>query len=159
MKLGWVVGGVMAVGALGLLVCPCVCGGNFATPKKGCLSNLKQLSQSLLVYAAANDDLAPFQEWMTCLVPGTTGENVGSCPLVVKDDKQYGYAMNAEIIGSKLSTLDPTTVAMFDTDALGASVIANLAARANRHGLGGNVGRVDGSAKFVRDNQNNMAKP
>lgn len=159
MKVGWVIGSVVGLGIVGLLAFEFLLGGNYATPKKHCLSNLKQLSQSLLAYAAANDDQAPPQDWMTHLLPGTIGEDVGSCPLIIEEGKKFGYAMNADIIGPKLSNLDPTTISLFDTEALGPSVIANLAARATRHGPGTNVAIVDGSAKFLRDPQSNIVKP
>lgn len=150
MKVAWVVGGVIAAGVVFMLSTPgCLTDARYSV-KAHCASKIRQLTASLLLYAAANDDCAPRQDWLEQLAPATKNSEIRSCPLVKQQGKEFGYAMNEAILGKSISKLDPATIALFDTDALGPSVIANLAAMSNRHGGGSLTGRLDGVAKYKR---------
>lgn len=75
------------------------------------------------------------------------------CPQVIKDGKHFGYAVKLGLVG--MNTLEvkdhDKTVMFFETDALGESVVANLAARCARHSKDGSiVTYLDTRARFVK---------
>ncbi len=82
----------------------------------------------------------------------TRNREAMECPEIVKAEKHYGYAMKIGMIGLNIHTIaEPqATAVFFETDALGKSIVANLAARSGRHKGGSLVGYMDSHAKFVR---------
>lgn len=126
----------------------------FAQPSQNghrpvCLSNLKQLSTAMLIYEFDFDDRLPLENWADAILIYLKHEDLLHCPQAA----QYGYAMNMEVVGAKVKEEDPKrarTVLLFDTDALGRNVVANLAARSrSRHKGGSNVSYLDARARWV----------
>lgn len=79
---------------------------------------------------------------------------IWSCPDILQQKKHGGYAMNYAVMGKRLSDYEhpETTVMLFETDALGIDVIANLAARCGRHNGGSQIASLDGHGKYRKLN-------
>ncbi|MEQ1823778.1 MAG: hypothetical protein ABL949_14820 [Fimbriimonadaceae bacterium] len=129
-------------------------------PKTLCLSNVKQFSKAMLMYAESNNDTLPKNSWVQPLMPiiksgpdwSKSDDGVWSCPDVLNQNKHGGYAMNSAVMGKRLSDFEhpETIVTIFETDALGIDVITNLAARSGRHNGGSQIGCLDGHARFKK---------
>jgi hypothetical protein len=124
-----------------------------ASVKTQCLSNIKQTSTATALYLSDNDDRMPLANWMTSLMAYIKDRELMQCPQVKRDGKHFGYALKLGAVG--MNTLEvkdhDKTVMYFETDALGESVVANLAARCARHRPdGSNVSFLDTHARFVK---------
>ncbi|MEQ1823240.1 MAG: hypothetical protein ABL949_12065 [Fimbriimonadaceae bacterium] len=121
-------------------------------PKTQCLSNIKQMSTATAIYWADHDDHMPLENWIDGLYPYTKSHEMTDSPEVTEEKKRYGYALKIGVLGvNAAKEKEPEHTAMyFETDALGKSVVANLAARSGRHNGGSNVGYMDTHGKFKR---------
>ncbi|MEQ1823241.1 MAG: hypothetical protein ABL949_12070 [Fimbriimonadaceae bacterium] len=140
------------LGCLWLILLPVWRTNGYPLHKVECLSNLKQLGTSTAIYLGDNDDRMPLENWMDDLYPFVKSLDLMECPLVTKEKKRYGYALKIGVVGIKASTeKEPErTATFFETDALGKSVVANLAARSGRHlKRGSHVGYLDTHVRFV----------
>lgn len=106
-------------------------------PKTRCISNLKQLSTSLHIYADAHDQRMPASEWADVVNSYAQDWELHTCDKVKARRLKWGYAFNWSFLGVETDEVtDPSkSVLLFETDALAKSVIANLAALGTpRHG-------------------------
>lgn len=81
------------------------------------------------------------------------------CPTTFRVKPQTGFAYKLGLAAARLSSVqDPEhTVLFFETEALAHDVVANLAARCERHDRGGsNVVYADGHGKY--ENMNAVLK-
>lgn len=147
-----ILAGLVLVAIIAAVVAPILAHGNPATPKKHCLYNMKQISTATAMYRQDWSDRMPLENWIDGLYPYTKSREVTDCPLIKEEKKHFGYAMKFGLPGVNiLKEKEPEHTAMyFETDALGKSVIANLAARSGRHNGGSNVGYMDTHGKFKR---------
>jgi prepilin-type processing-associated H-X9-DG protein len=150
---------ICLVAALLLFICFWPIGG---TPKEqskktACLSNLKQLSLLLTMYAGDNDGLTPKDDWAEALTQGKDRYKfLALCPTASTDKLKGGFALSLAMAGVKIpKSADPErTITFFETDALGPSVISNLAARnRDRHDGGSHVAYLDGHAKRIPEDE------
>lgn len=140
------------LGCLGLMLIPVFSSTRHPAYLTTCKDNLKDIGTGSAIYLGDNDDRMPLENWMDCLHPYTKNPDVMGCPFVTRERKRFGYAFKLGVLGIKASTeKEPErTATFFETDALGKSVVANLAARSGRHKKGSHVGYLDTHAKFVR---------
>jgi len=142
------------VGVSGVILFPIYAGDREVQPRTSCLVNLRQLGVCVQIYTGDWDDRYPAVGWHDELLVYTKSSDRFSCPQLVREEKQYGYAFHAPLLGVKTSEIpinDQSKFPMlFETNALAKGVIANLAAQSRaRHGNGSNVAFCDTSAKFV----------
>lgn len=122
------------------------------TPFVGCPGNVKQLGTSLQIYLNDNDNSFPTDDWHLASLPYTRNEDLYTCNTLKGKGLRWGYAMNSSFAGKKIAagTDGSKSVLMFEIDALGPGVIANLGAIAQpRHGKAVVVGRLDSSIKTL----------
>ncbi len=136
------------LGCLGLILVPIFARPGHPAYLTTCKSNIKEIGTGTALYLGDNDDRMPLEDWMDSLLPYTKNRDMMGCPFV----SRYGYGLKIGVVGINASKeKDPEHTAMyFETDALGKSVVANLAARSGRHKKGSHVGYLDTHAKFVR---------
>lgn len=124
-----------------------------------CLSNVKQYATAMLLYSEDHDGRMPIEGWIEVIEPyrsirGKRAPDELQCPEVA----HHGYAMNLQAVGVKVP-VRARIVLVFETAALGQSVIMNLAGRVrDRHiNSGGKrystVAYSDGSAKVIPEGQ------
>lgn len=110
-----------------------------------------QVGISLILYADSNDDRLPVDDWAQAVAPWTNHYDGARCYSVPDKGRFSGYALNVEVLGKELKKLDPREVLLFETDAVGKGVIANLNARnVDRHKGGSFVFRADSEPDFIR---------
>jgi prepilin-type processing-associated H-X9-DG protein len=117
-----------------------------------CLSNVKQQVVALVLYESDWDEHYPVKEWQTSLAKYTKARDF-SCDEVTKKGGKDGYALDWHLLGADAKKIaDPTrTAVVFETDALGRDVVANLAAvSVGRHKEGSNFGYADAHAKWKK---------
>lgn len=118
--------------------------------KTQCISNMKQLSMSIHLYADAHDQRMPSSEWADATYPYSKNWELHTCDKVQEKGLKWGYAFNWAVVGVETSAVtDPSkSVLLFETDALAKGVIANLAAVGTpRHGKGITVSCFDTSTR------------
>jgi prepilin-type processing-associated H-X9-DG protein len=114
--------------------------------KATCLSNLKQLSMAMLMYAPDSDEvLPPANKWETVLRPYHKSDRILSCPA---DGQPHSYALNANIAGASMRAVKSpgTTVALFESNQHKPNSAGTKAAVAGppRHMGGNHYAFVDG---------------
>jgi len=115
-----------------------------AAPRAACLSNLKQIAVAFAIYTTDNDDRFPPADWQTASMPYTKSTTFFSCPTVAHD----GYGMNSAWLEKRAP--DQPRPLLFETDALGKSVVMNMAGRnKDRHSGWSNVTYTDLSTRSV----------
>jgi prepilin-type processing-associated H-X9-DG protein len=124
-----------------------------------CLSNIKQQSLGILMYAQDYDEQLPPKnaKWMDLAASNIKNEKVFHCPSL-KGGVGYGYAMNPEPLGKKIAKIaNPETVSLiFDAESgLTKNAFADpKAGLAYRHARKmANVAYLDGHAKGVTRGQ------
>jgi len=118
-----------------------------------CLSNLKQLSMALNMYA--NDwggKLPPASRWVAALKPYIKSEAVFRCPSD-RSGHPVNYAMNSRLSGRKLGDIvnPAAAIVLFDSSSESPNPADAGASLAKRHNGGANVAYVDGHCKWLRD--------
>jgi prepilin-type processing-associated H-X9-DG protein len=164
----WVIVGVIGVcGCGGILVLAAVLFPVFAQARLSaqrtqCLSNVKQMSTAALMYSTDNDGRLPLDaNWMDGIERLVRSDRVLGCPVLSRSrpfmrvaSGAYGYAVNKTTSGKVLANIkDPYAVIwVFESSDLRRNVSEDPAfsTAPNRHGLGRNVGYIDGHAKFIR---------
>lgn len=142
---------IILIAIAGVIIWPML-SPNRSSPATICLSNVKQQSVSHLLYQADWDDHYPVKAWQTSLAKYTKATDF-SCDEVTKKGGKDGYAMDWHLLGADAKKIaDPArTVVVFETDALGREVVANLAAvSVGRHKKGSNFGYADAHAKWKK---------
>lgn len=139
------------------IIFPILAGGETPT-KVSCLSQMKQISTSTMIYAGDFDDRMPLDNWNIEVMPYLRNEALLHCPELqriaekqkAKVINRYGYAMHLTVMGKRMNRVSPKEIMLFETDALGAGVVANLAARNHtRHRKTSNVVYMDTSGKSI----------
>lgn len=146
------------LGVLGAYVLqPVFPGDGIRAPTSICLSNVKQSSLGLVMYAADENDRLPLRDrWMDATLPYVKQETIWHCPLVPKG--VYGYAYNGALSGVKQMTFDAGGSVPMVYDSVNpirnaSDPLASLplpGRHGRKEGGGSNtVGFVDGHAKSV----------
>lgn len=120
------------------------------SPATACLSNLKQSSLALILYAGdENDRFAPRDHWMDASYPYTKTEAIWHCPTVPKG--AYGYAFNGALSGAKAPKDAASTPLVYDSvnPIRNASDLVASLPLPGRHKGKNNVGYADGHARTV----------
>lgn len=124
-----------------------------------CLSNVKQSSLGLIMYADDENDRFPLRDlWMDATLPYVKREEIWHCPSVPKG--VYGYAFNGALTRIKVTKLDePGAIPMIYDSVNPLRNASDLCASLplpGRHGKndGGEAGRnmvgfADGHAKAI----------
>ena len=166
---GWAIAGIIVGGGcfllffgvaiLGAILFPVFAQAREKARQSACLSNLKQMSMAMRMYALDHNGAYPASAgWMYGLDPyvrrrsATASESdVFRCPSVPRG--QHGYAMNSRASGANLQRLlsPATLVTLYDS--------RNLARNASdpgvslptppRHGRGNNLAYADGRVKWT----------
>jgi hypothetical protein len=123
------------------------------TEAQTCVSNVRQLSMGMLMYAEDYDQVYPSSEWQTALMPYVRQPASFTCPVVKRLGGSGGYALNDELVGASLSKIkDPASeTAIFETPILQPNVVASPlnSGKVGRHPDGDTVGYADGHVKAV----------
>ena len=147
----WALLAIVVLGGACVLLGPF--GGNSkeAAKRFACLSNVKQLTVAMNLYAEKFDGRYPTPSWWPQLKLTVKNEGLLTCPQMYTEKKRNGYAMYLALVGLRAADFkDPAKeILIFETAALGEGVVANLAAMVGeRHNGGSNLGFADGHAKF-----------
>lgn len=105
--------------------------------KLRCISHIKQLGTSFLIYADSHDDRMPLVDWADGIYPYAKNWEFYTCDRIEERNMKWGYAMNFEVLGVDYGTVTKPgeEIILFETDALAKSVVANTAAVSTpRHG-------------------------
>ncbi len=115
-----------------------------------CLSNAKQLSMGLLMYAQDYDEkLPPMNQWNEGTYPYIKNAEVYRCPYE-SDRKVPSYALNRWLQNVVLSKVTPDVVLIFDSvPGANRSGSSGLFPNPSRHQNTQTVGFVDGHAKSI----------
>ncbi len=146
----WIVFGLLGGTCLcgGAIVMPLLANKHPGAPRTVCLSNLRQLGTAIAIYEQDFDARFPLSDWQPAIKDYTKNDDLLKCTAVKHD----GYAMNYSCIGMK-EPKQPIPL-LFETDALGKSVVMNLAGRnRDRHKGQSNVAYTDMSARSVNSNE------
>ncbi len=144
---------VLVVLVLAAIFMPVSTGERGAAPRARCLSNVKQLVLSEIMYSSDFDDrFTRATAWMDAVTPYEKTEEIKRDPEGTKPG-QFGYAFRERADGEKLTSfLSPAqTILIFDSNLFQRSAHSELWSipRPGRH-KGGNVcGFVDGHAKVL----------
>jgi prepilin-type processing-associated H-X9-DG protein len=145
-----------ALGFLFVLVAPVGSGagsqrvGAVAT---ACMSNLKQLSVGMQMYAGDHDDHLPFSaSWMDASYPYTKNKSLYRCSAIMRIDR-YGYAMLGKLSGRKTASIagPSSQPLLFDSTLLGWNARGSLTSfdRMGRHDGYSNSAYLDGHVKRI----------
>src|SRR5579862_2876077 len=140
-----VVCGCGGIGLLGAVLFPVFAQAKIAANRAQCMSNIKQDSAALLIYAADNDDHIPQSKWMEVAMSGVGSEVRLTCPVVRQHGGEYGYAINSKLTTTKKPDA-ATTVLIFETNNLARNASGDPSVEGNpdRHGKGRTESYVDG---------------
>lgn len=112
---------------------PIVAGDPFR-PNESCQRRLHAIGVALDQYAQDHDDRLPLGNWADAVTKLRVHENNLSCSVLAQQGDHFGFALNSEVAGRSVRELRDDTVLVFETDALGWNVVANLAAESTaRH--------------------------
>lgn len=147
----WALLAIVVLGGACVLMLPFGGHSKEGAKRFACLSNVKQLTVALNLYAEKFDGRYPSPSWWPHLKPLVKSEDLLTCPVMYTENRRFGYAMNLALVGKRAAAFkDPAKeILIFETAALGEGVVANLAAMVGeRHKGGSNLGFADGHAKF-----------
>ncbi len=115
-----------------------------------CLSNIKQLSVSMLIYLSDSDDRLPAKNWCTATYEYVKNPDVYNCPAI--KEKKGGYAMNKFIAGADANKLPPNTLLLFETAKPGLNVMQEprRMLTIGRHGIKRAIAYLDSRAKAIK---------
>jgi hypothetical protein len=104
-------------------------------PNSQCRWRLQSIGNALNVYAQDHNGHLPLENWCDAVMSlKMIHKNNLNCSVLHREGKQFGFALNAVAIGMKVETLKADTVLVFETEALGWNLAANLAAESSsRH--------------------------
>ena len=103
--------GIVVVATTAAILFPIYAASRGVSRDSGCLSHVKQLGLTLLMYEADTGAM-PFRDhWMDAAAGAPTSIRV--CPFVEDEELQgFGYAFNSTLARKPLPTKDPETVPM-----------------------------------------------
>jgi prepilin-type processing-associated H-X9-DG protein len=112
-----------------------------------CVSNVKDTSHGMILYASDSDDKLPIKAgWMDTVAPYVKDKAAFHCPSVGQD--QFGYAYNFACAGAQISTLPrPTkTSLIFDSTVMKKGTVQTLVTipRPGRHDGKNTISYCDG---------------
>jgi hypothetical protein len=128
-------------------------------PNKGtmCLSNMRYVSQAIMLYAEDNDNYYPLpSNWCDALLPRVRALDIFQCPSL--ESEAYGFWMNARVAADKELHNDSDTsgsVLFFDSPG-GKNQIGGIDDVRYRHGDKTNIALEDGSIR--RRSRSEVAK-
>ena len=142
--------GLLACGLVATVMFPVFEEVKMAAPPTHCLSNLKQSSLGLILYAGdENDRFALRDGWMNGIKPYTKDEGILRCPSVPKS--VYGYAFNGALSAAKIPK-EPVGVALVYESVNpirnASDLVTSLPSPGRHHGTN-HVAYADGHAKAV----------
>lgn len=116
-----------------------------------CMSNLKQLCLSTIMYAQDHDELLPPKTWAQDTFPYCKNRAIYVCPS--RTQLPVGYAMNRMVLGMRLANVPrpAETVLLFESNIGGENPVggADDVPEGGVHNGGINVGFVDGHVKWM----------
>lgn len=147
----WAAVAILAVGGclltIPLVVLPGLAQGAQKKQSTDCMLYLRQVGESMALYTADFDERLPPAEWMDAVGTRMARDKFLRCPSVGTADPDYGYALNAALVGRARSEIeDLSTALVFDTVIEGRNAVGALDSRPSppRH-LGTNhLVRIDG---------------
>lgn len=158
----WEVAVILAILAgLAFLLWPIDIGGSKEYAKKTmCLSNLKRLSISTIIYAADYNERFPNRDtWLDDIYPYVKTQDKLICPIVIQErnPQLYGYAFNRQLSTAKPPSKPATIPLIFESINLAKNASGDLNSLpspgrhpqvSNKNGAN-NIGYADGHAKSV----------
>ena len=155
-----ILGLVVLATLLALLLFPLFATGHGGSPRKACLSHVKQLAILQIMYAADYDDRFPLRDsWMDATYAYRKRSDILRCPTFVRDKEGpkniYGYAMNLTLSGAKEPPKPETVPLIFESVNLARNASGTLDSLPNpgRHEKRSIIGYSDGHAKAVDPNK------
>lgn len=158
----WEVAVILAILAgLAFLFWPIGVGGSKGYAKKTmCLSNLKRLSVSTIIYAADYNELLPNRDtWLDDIYPYIKTQDKLICPIVnqERNPQLYGYAFNGRLSSAKSPAKPEAVPLIFESINLAKNASGDLDSLPSpgRHphytskNGANNIGYADGHAKSV----------
>jgi hypothetical protein len=154
--------GAMCVGLviLAAILFPVFSQARLSAQRTACLSNVKQASLSLLMYASDNNDRFPLaREWMDRGISYSRSEESYKCPIVAASNPSgFGFGMNAQLGNlSMIGLSDPhELVLLFESGRVDRNFSGGMGdvVRPGRHGAGSkgsNFGFADGGCRYIVD--------
>lgn len=146
-----VIAGILSIGLIVAIVFPV-----FATAKEGGgpmpLGNLRILASSIEIYSGDNSGRLPLQNWCDATYPYNKNWDVYTSKRAKAKELKWGYAMNVSTLGKEIGSFDEPakTILIFETDALGPNVVANLAAIAPTAGRPFPIATLEFNARAVK---------
>jgi prepilin-type processing-associated H-X9-DG protein len=116
-----------------------------------CISNLKQSTISLGMYAADHDDLLPPSAWMDVGKPYVKNDDIHRCPQCPVEGG-YGHAMHEAMLGQRVfQARDAATILLFDSTLTQRNALGGLDTLPDppRHGDKNGIAFADGHVKSV----------
>jgi prepilin-type processing-associated H-X9-DG protein len=150
--------GAGCLGMLGFMLVP-VFEARERNGRPYCLSNLKQIALSALMYSQDyHERLMPRERWMDSAMPYIKNESVFRCPEAVESDPiAFGYAFNGRFSMARMDRIaSPASVPLFyDSENLSRNAFDHFSSltRPGRHNGRNNIAFADGHAKPFTDSQ------
>ncbi len=148
---------VAMVCLLAAVLFPCFSRTRERARRTECLSNIKQISLGLLMYAEDNDHRLPaYRGWVDAVMPYVRNRKLFICPY--DRDTFPGYALNPALAGRRLDTLEQPAEVVMVYEAKDGRLV-------ERHNEGANYGLADGHAKWMHEpppdllNQHSLGPP
>ncbi len=114
------------------------------------LRRIKQLGISFQIYIIDHDDRLPPEPWIDSIDPYVKVKDIFD-RLGLANGQHYGFAYHYPLILKKQSLFDPEkAVLLFETDALGRNVVANLAARCACYKGGSTIAFLDSHVRYYK---------
>ena len=99
--------------AAGLLL-PALAKAKYQKQNSDCVSNVKQVSLAVRLYADENEGKCPQAvNWCDAITPNLEGKHVFQCPQ--RAGNEGAFAFNAKLAGKTLSAIPPDTVMIFES--------------------------------------------
>ncbi len=123
-----------------------------------CMSNLKQLSVGMMIYASDYDDYLPKSvNWSDVVMPYIKNLEVFKCPTISNRDKKlYGISFMSSCLGINLPQVEEPAkqYMLFDSDDLKKNSIGNESKlpKPGRHNGNNHVSFLDAHVKAIRSN-------
>ena len=114
---GICVSAVMFIVFLGIaagLLLPALAKAKYQKQNSDCVSNVKQVSLAVRLYADENEGKCPQAvNWCDAITPNLAGKHVFQCPQ--RAGNEGAFAFNAKLAGKTLSAIPPDTVMIFES--------------------------------------------
>lgn len=146
-----------AISIVGGLVCGAVfwpAVDNRGTPVRSCMSNLKQLALTNIMYAADYDDHFPDRDrWVDVVWPYAKNPRIFRCPEIAPQGEgvRYGYAFNADLSWKAIPVAADVAPLVYDSinEARNASDPFTSLPKPGRHNGRDTVAYADAHAKSI----------